>query len=344
LFIVFVILPVQNSAYARSVLDADSEKYNSGWQISMDNNLLQPKVDDLDYTAGIAFTASGSRARSGWLNIDPIRAWIFDRIHLGSKPDAAIKKHSVQYGFVLFTPEDISATQPILDDRPFASLFYISNTQLTVQPAQNRAIRSSLSIGLLGLEVAGDIQSILHEIIKSPEANGWDNQISAGGEPTAMLTLSVQHKRSNATNYQVSTHLEGNLGYSTDINAGLDWRWGRINTPWWSFNPSHYEYIASAAPSVRGVAGGKPEFYLYAGANIKYRLYSSILQGQFRDSEHTLGRNELEQTIISATVGGTREFGDNLRFSLFVRGTTPEIEGPNARNLLWFGMDLNRAW
>jgi hypothetical protein len=45
-----------------------------------------------------------------------------------------------------------------------------------------------------------------------------------------------------------------------------------------------------------------------------------------------------------ATVGGTREFGDNLRFSLFVRGTTPEIEGPNARNLLWFGVVVNRAW
>ena len=339
-FVIFLLQAGHNFANAQSV----PEKYNSGWQFNMDNNLLQQDVKDLDYTAGIAFTASGSRARSGWLNIDPVRAWLFDKIPVGSKTDTAIKKHSVQYGLVLFTPEDISAIQPVLDDRPFASLFYISNTELTVQPAHNRAFRSSLSLGLLGLEIAGNIQSILHDAIKSDEANGWDNQISAGGEPTAMLTLSVQHRQSRATNYQTSTHLEGNIGYSTDINAGIDWRWGKLNTPWWSFNPSHHEYIASSTASVRGVSGSKPEFYVYAGANIKYRFYSSFLQGQFRDSEHTLGRSQVEQAIASATVGTTREFGDNLRFSLFVRGTTPEIKGPNARNLWWFGMVVNRAW
>jgi len=339
-FIIVLVQAGHNFACAQS----DSEKYNSGWQFNMDNNLLQRKVKDLDYTAGIAFTASGSRAQSGWLNIDPLRAWLFDKIPVGSKTNTALKKHSVQYGFVLFTPEDISATQPILNDRPFASLFYISNTELTVQAAKNRAYRSSLSLGLLGLDIAGSIQSILHETIKSDDANGWDNQISAGGEPTALLTLSVQHNHSRADSYQTTTHLEGNIGYSTDINAGINWRWGRLNTPWWSFNPSHYEYIASSASSVRGVSSSKPEFYFYAGANIKYRFYSSLLQGQFRDSAHTLGRSQIEQAIASATVGTTREFGDNLRFSLFVRGTTAEIKGPNARNLWWLGIVVNRAW
>ena len=191
-FVIFLLQAGHNFACAKSV----SEKYNSGWQFNMDNNLLQRDVKDLDYTAGIAFTASGTRARSGWLNIDPVRAWLFDKISVASKTDTAIKKHSVQYGLVLFTPEDISAIDPVLDDRPFASLFYISNTELTVQPAQNRAFRSSLSLGLLGLEIAGYILFILHDVIKSDEANGWDNQISAGGEPTAMLTLSVQHRQS----------------------------------------------------------------------------------------------------------------------------------------------------
>lgn len=341
--VILCLAVVLNPVRAHSETDSDTEKYNSGWQFNMDNNILEQDVKDLDYTAGIAFTASGSRAQSGWLNVDPLRAWFFDKIPY-IKSDTAIKKHSVQYGLVLFTPEDISATQPVLDDRPFASLFYISNTELTVQPAQNRAFRSSLTIGLLGLELAGNIQTILHEAIKSDEANGWDNQISVGGEPTAMLTLSMQDKQFTAANYQTSTHLEGNLGYSTDINAGFNWRWGRLNTPWWSFNPSHYEYITTAATSARGFADSKPEFYVYAGANIKYRFYSSFLQGQFRDSEHTLGYSQIEQAIASATVGTTREFGDNLRFSLFVRGTTPEIKGPNARNLWWFGLVVNRAW
>ena len=338
LFIFLLIAITQSSVYA------DTEKYNSGWQLNIDNNIFTRYMKDRDYTGGIAFTASGSRAQSGWLNIDPVRAWVFDNLPIANATDTVIKKHSVQYGFVFFTPDDISSVQPVLDDRPFASLLYISNTELTVHPSPNRAYRSSLSLGLLGLDVAGDVQRILHEMTGSDEASGWDNQISAGGEPTAMLTLSVQHKQSKAANYQLSTHLEANAGYSTDVNAGVNWRWGRLNTPWWSFNPSHYEYIASAATSTRGVAGSKPEFYIFAGANIKYRFYSALLQGQFRDSVHTLSRNEIEQTLASATAGVTREFGDNLRISLFVRGVSPEIKGANARNLWWASLVINRAW
>ena len=328
----------QNPVYA------NAEQYNSGWQLNIDNNIFKRYMQDRDYTGGIALSVSGSRAQSGWLNIDPLRAWVFDDFDLGNKSDTTIKKHSVQYGFIFITPDDITTTQPVLDDRPFASLFYISNTELTVHPLQNRAYRSSLSLGLLGLKLAGDIQRILHEITGSDEASGWDNQVSADGEPTAMLTLSVQHNQSRTDNYQVSTHLEANAGYSTDVNAGVNWRWGRLNTPWWSFNPSHHEYITSAATSVRGLAGSKPEFYIFAGANIKYRFYSSLLQGQFRDSVHTLSSDEIEQTLASATAGVTREFGDNLRVSLFVRGTTSEIKGPNSRNLWWASLVINRAW
>lgn len=110
-----------------------------------------------------------------------------------------------------------------------------------------------------------------------------------------MLTLSVQQKQSNADSYQLSSHLEANAGFSTDINAGLNLRWGRLNTPWWSFNPSHHEYISSAATSARGVTGSKPEFYIFASANVKYLFYSSLLQGQFRDSTHTLENDQIEQ-------------------------------------------------
>ena len=323
---------------------ASAESYNTGWQLNIDNNLFTRYMKDRDYTGGIAFTASGSRAQSGWLNIDPVRGWVFDNLPMFDTDNSVIKKHSVQYGMVLFTPEDISTTQPVLDDRPFASLFYISNTELRVYPSKDKAYRSSLTIGLLGLDIAGDIQSTLHTITGSDEANGWDNQISSGGEPTAMLTLSVQKKQSNADSYQLSSHLEANAGFSTDINAGLNWRWGRLNTPWWSFNPSHHEYISSAATSARGVTGSKPEFYIFASANVKYRFYSSLLQGQFRDSIHTLENDQIEQFLGSISTGVTREFGDNLRLSFFVRGVSPEIKGPNARNLWWASLVINRAW
>jgi len=199
LFPLFVLLCLSSQVYATT------EAYNTGWQLNIDNNLFKRYMKDRDYTGGVAFTATGSRAQSGWLNIDFVRRWVFDDLPIVEADGSAIKKHSVQYGMVFFTPDDISATQPVLDDRPFASLFYISNTELILHPSKDKAYRSSLTIGLLGLDLAGEIQGSLHEITGSDEANGWDNQISAGGEPTAMLTLSVQQKQSDSEKYQLSS-------------------------------------------------------------------------------------------------------------------------------------------
>jgi len=70
LLIYLLIEIAQSSVYANT----NTEQYNSGWQFNIDNNILQEDVKDRDYTSGIAFTASGSRAQSGWLNIDPVRA------------------------------------------------------------------------------------------------------------------------------------------------------------------------------------------------------------------------------------------------------------------------------
>lgn len=320
----------------------NTEKYNTGWQLTLDNNVLSRYMKDRDYTAGIAFTASGSRAQNGWLNIDGARAWLFDFLLSGKH--SLSRSHAVQYGAIAFTPDDITASQPVLDDRPFASLFYISNTELNVYPEQKKAIRSSLSVGLLGLGLAGDIQRFLHKSTGSDEANGWGNQISSGGEPTLMATLSRQDIQFATTNQQLSSHLEANLGYSTDINAGINWRLGKLDSPWWSFNPSHIEYMASAASSDASYNRQSSEFYLFASANIKYRAYSAMLQGQFRHSAHRLSFSQIEQLLGSITIGVAGSIVDNYHLSFSVHGSSPEIKGSNARSLWWASLTLQRRW
>ena len=329
--------------YLSVCLPAQPEAYNTGWRLNIDNNVLQRYMKDRDYTAGLAFTATGSRAQSGWLNIDALRAGLFDYLPL-YPDDADIKKHSVQYGFTLFTPDDISTSQPVIDDRPFASLFFLSNTELVVDADNKRAFRSSLTVGFLGLDIAGDIQRVVHKATGSEAANGWDNQISSGGEPTAMMTLSVQQKQFSNKHHQLSTHLEGNAGFSTDLNAGINWRWGRLNTSWWSFNPSHNEYIASAVSHARSGKSSADEFYVFASANIKYRFYSSLLQGQFRHSAHTLRSRDIEPLITSVSIGINRQFSKTMRAGLLVRGASAEIKGVNARSLWWAGLVIDRAF
>ncbi|UCB54195.1 MAG: DUF2219 family protein, partial [Thiotrichales bacterium] len=224
-----------------------------------------------------------------------------------------------------------------------------SNTELTVVPANDTAFMSTFTFGFLGLNAAEYIQEALHAVTDSDVANGWDNQISSGGEPTLMYTLAVQHNHLDSTNastgHELKTAYEGNLGFSTDINASLSWRWGRINTPWYGFNPQHSEYIQLGAPVVAGNRqNGKGELYLWAGANLKYRFYSSLLQGQFRESVVKFSSDEVEKLLAQVWLGATWEFADNFRGSFFYRASSKEFEGPNAHYPVWAGLIISRAY
>jgi hypothetical protein len=334
-------LYLQHSDLARIVFN----EVSSG----IDNDILAEQ--DRDYTGGFAVTLSGRRAQAYLVSLEGVRNWLdsvlrIDRLYDGQEH---FQLHSVQYGTTLFTPGDITNPQPIFDDRPYGSLFFISNTELTVVPANDTAWLSTLTFGFLGLKAAETIQQALHAVTDSDVAEGWDNQISAGGEPTLMLTLSKQRSHLDATagpgRHELKTAYEANIGFSTDFNASLSWRWGRINTPWYGFNPQHSQYIQLGAPVVAGrQKSGKRELYLWAGTTVKYRFYSSLLQGQFRESVVTLGSDEVEKLLAQFWLGATWEFADDVRGSFFYRVSSKEFEGPNAHYPVWAGLVISRAY
>ena len=328
------------------------EKYKTGWAFYLDNDVLTTGNRDQDYTGGFAVTLSGRRAMEYPISID---SWLrgldgFSRFENLYKDRDHFQRHSFEFGITLFTPSDISVSEPLPDDHPYASLFFIANTEQTVMPEDDVAYQSTLTVGILGLDIAEDIQKGLHDIFGAEEPKGWDNQISAGGEPTAKYTVSRQktlslHSRPGGIGHELKTSMEGNIGFSTDVNAGLSWRGGWINTPWWSFNPHQAEYINLGSPVAEKIKrDARKEFYLWAGANIKYRFYNAILQGQFRDSAVTFDRSELEHVLAEAWIGVTKEFNRGFSGSFFVRGRTEEIKGPNARTPVWAGIILSRAY
>jgi len=324
-----------------------SELTNSGWQINADNDLLTGQSTDRDYTGGLALTLSGRRVQDYLVSIDGWRAGIDDMIKFPQlyRSSAYMSFHSQQYGMTLFTPEDIDSVAPVYDDRPYASLFFLSNTEFTVVPEKNTAYVSILSIGLLGLDLAEDVQRSLHSITDSDVPSGWQYQVSSGGEPTAMLTYGVQNKLYSSNAQQLKFEYEGNLGFITDVNAGFSWRWGRINSPWWAFNPYQSKYMQQSMPIFSGnSAEFKDEFYLWAGGRLNLRVYNALLQGQFRHSEVTVSSADLERLVAEYWFGVTREFVKKYSASIFIRGQTDEFKGPNARSAAWVGLVFSRAY
>jgi len=320
------------------------EPYNSGWQINTDNDLLAGQSTDRDYTGGLALTLSGQRVQQYPVSIDGWRAGIDELIKIPRlyQSDDFVSFHGQQFGMTLFTPDDINNVNPVYDDRPYASLFFMSNTEFTVVPAKNRAYISMLTIGLLGLSLAESVQRSLHSITDSTVPSGWGNQVSAGGELTVMLTYGVQDKFYASKNQQLKFEYEGNLGYITDVNAGFSWRWGKINSPWWGFNPYQSKYMQQSMPIFSGE--GKNEFYLWAGSRLNLRVYNALLQGQFRRSEVTVSSADMLRLVAEYWFGATAGFAKNYSASVFLRGHTDEFNGQNARGAAWVGLVFTRTY
>lgn len=337
-------------ADAASIQLTNQEPTYGGWSLNIDNDLFSGGDRDRDYTGGIAVAVTGSGTRDWLFSLDNARDALtrlthFDHLY---RNQSQLSRHSIEFGFTLFTPSDISVAEPIKDDHPYASLFFVANAAQHVLPEQKLSFQSVLTIGVLGLSLADSVQGGIHSTIGSIQPEGWDNQISAGGEPTARYSISVQKTLIEGggpgLSTQFSVNSEANIGFTTDASVGFGMRWGRLSRPWYTFNPHPAEYISVGTPpdATSSSIGGR-ETYLYAGANLKYRLYNAILQGQFRDSAVAFDYDQLNPVIAEAWAGFLSEVGAGYRFGMFLRGRTAEIDKNISRNPVWGGFLISRS-
>ena len=331
-------------------IEAD-EPYNTGWQFYFDNDVFLGSTKDRNYTGGIALTLTGARAADYGISLD---GWLgrlnsltsFEAMH---RDHSGFLRHSIEFGLIVFTPDDISSREPIADDYPYANLIFMANSRISTFPETNRMYQSSLLVGLLGTPVGEQVQKTIHRLTDSEEPQGWDNQISDGGELTFKHSLSMHQallSQRGAHAYDLMGGLEGNLGFMTDVRASLYARIGKLRTPWWTFSPQQAEYInlgqtigdnASAGPN-------PPELFLWGGLRVKYSFYNALLQGQFRDSAVTYSREQLESVIINASLGITKTFGNGLGLSFVAQRQTHEIKSAAGNDTTWGGLVVTMVY
>ena len=328
----------------------DTTNRDAGWRLAIDNDLLTPTDGDRDYTGGIAVTFAGPRALESPVSLDPAVAWLDPlvprgrTIAAGEAPETVFR--SLQFGLIAFTPDDLEDPAPIPNDRPYASLVFVSNSRTYVGHPDGPVYDTSLAVGMLGLDAAELLQCGIHEAVDSREpAAGWDHQISEGGEPTLRVTIARQallatDHDAGRSRADLKWRLEASAGYLTEASVAISGRWGLINTPWWSTSPERADYVLQPAPVIAATPGGnRNEFYMWAGLKARVRAYNVFLQGQFRDSDVELSQDELETVIGEAWFGVTWQFSRHYWLSHVVRYQTREIErGPGSRDLLWAGL------
>lgn len=324
-------------------LQDQSTKPTSSWAFAFDNDVLVPGHRDQDYTYGLNFTQTGAGARAASLALNESLVVIDDWIGFEHSSLSTRETFSREIGAFGFTPEDISVSEANPDDRPYASLVYLSSSREQVDLVDNLAWKSTITVGVLGLGLVGELQNTAHQGANGKTAQGWNNQISDGGELTGRYMIARQkYFASFSKNIEVKSTAQASVGYLTEASWSLSMRSGKIHSPWSSFNPELASYGEKSSYSSN--AKSVSERYFWAGVTVKARAYNTFLQGQFRDSAISYEHHRLNPLLVEAWAGYTLAFKQGYRLSYVLRGHSSEIEeGAGDRNLLWGGIIVARS-
>jgi hypothetical protein len=316
------------------------------WAISLDNDLFVPAGKDRDFTAGLALTYTGCAGVKYWQGLDDGLAALDDLHGLGaSGHEASQVTPSIEIGSYGFTPDNIEARDVQQDERPYASLLYLSASRIYQATSGRDAWTSAITLGVLGADVFEGAQDGVHHVTGSDKPRGWDHQISDGGELTLRYqTAYHQYWNISSPSVELKTTYFGSVGYLTEGGIALSTRSGRISSPDYRFNPELISYGERVNDVAAAPYAGR-ESYFWGGVALKARAYNAFLQGQFRDSDHTLHASELRPLLAEAWIGYTLSFSRELKFSYVLRAQTSEIKkGEGDRNLLWGGLVLSQSF
>jgi len=313
------------------------------WALSIDNDFLAPSVSsDRDFTGGVALSYSGESGAKYWWPIDASLG-IIDRALTRSTLVKTAATTSFEMGFYGFTPDATEQAHIVENDRPYASLIYASASRMYLLE-NGGSISTALTLGVLGADLVGSVQNELHRWLDNKPVQGWHNQISDGGEFTARYQIAYHHYwNSERSTARYKTTVFSSAGYLTEIGVALSTRRGLISSPDYRFNPELISYGEHGNDAVATPYQGR-ESYFWGGIALKARLYNAFLQGQFRDSAHTLDYNDLRPLVAEAWLGYTFTIGRQYKASYVLRAQSSELQGgAGDRSHLWGGIVLSRS-
>lgn len=150
---------------------------------------------DRDYTNGL---------RLGWLSpalpdlSDGLASLTSIPTFFGEAPaNSVTRRFGISLGQNLYTPDDLTTSAPILNDRPYAAWLYGSFAlQQTYKRRDEKSGKEEpvrldtlqLDLGVVGPAAGGEfVQNNFHRLIGNSSSNGWANQLH--NEPTIGLTF-----------------------------------------------------------------------------------------------------------------------------------------------------------
>jgi lipid A 3-O-deacylase len=197
------------AAYPAAAQERLLEDNKSIFNVVFENDIFAGS--DRGYTNGIRFAwISSEEEVPDWAR------WTANNL-LPLAPEGK-KRISIAAGQSMFAPGDLSRTDLIVNDRPYAGWLYGSVGM--VSDTGKRLDNAVLTVGVVGpWALAEPVQKFVHHVVNSPQPRGWDNQLD--NEPGITFT----YERKWRGLYEASP-----FGVGVDVMPHVGMNLGNVNT------------------------------------------------------------------------------------------------------------------
>ncbi len=318
-FILFLLVSIFGSAQE---LAYDKAPEKSSFGFGFDNDIWNKT--DYYYTNGVSFTFTAPFLKKSPLN--------YILIPFNKYNDT----HSL-YGLVLkqemYTPVDLITPAIKPDDRPFASVLYLSEFRVSNNLKKFVQYRSELQLGVIGNYALGEqTQSFIHVITPSEVPEGWDYQIK--NDLILNYNFSVSKGLVNLKNFEWIVNGGIQLGtLHTNYSLGIKLRAGKMNS-----------YFGNLVPTTIW-SDEKFQFSFLLESNVKYVFYNGTLQGGalfHKDSPFVLTPEQVNPWVFHSRLGLNLNYRSH-QLSIHQNILSPEFKGGFSHKWVgisykfWFG-------
>ncbi|WP_245986676.1 lipid A deacylase LpxR family protein [Vibrio pectenicida] len=279
---------------------------------------------DQDYTNGLFLSyATGA--------ITPYS--LFSPLSLSYWGGTSLDKFEFLLGHKMYTPSDIEATTPQINDRPYAGYLHSEFNYISIHPEQ--AQRFNFTIGTTGEDsLAEDAQDIVHGIIGSDEPRGWAYQVDDKIVGSVGYLTHFNLWRNNAlanTDWELSNISEVNVGnFRSDLSTGLMFRWGTDLAG--SMGAANIDNENPFRASMLGAS--KTGWFLFGGIEARYRFNDITIEGDRSGVNKYAIQNGENPSIYSVTleekqataVAGLAWYNDHFGATVTASAKTPDYD------------------
>lgn len=271
---------------------------------------------DQDYTNGIflSYATGQLKQESQW-------KWL----SLADSEHANIDKIELVLGHKMWTPSDIEADYPLVNDRPYAGYLHTEINYLSL--TDDKAVRYNFTIGATGeSSLSEKAQEIVHGITGSTDPQGWDYQIddkvafSLGYRVFNKLMRSEGQK----TQWEIININDINAGnFRSDVSQGVMFRWGTNLAS--SIGAANISVESPFSASM--LAQDTSSWFLFTGFEGRYRFNDMTIEGNRPGiPEPSAPYDVTLQNWQASAVAGATWYNQNYGASLTFTIKTPDYE------------------